>query len=165
MGVCFNKNKERIYKTPTKEKDKETLGSERKSNKKEEISKSSNKIENLKNESYNQKIVISEKQNSINTSNNEHNKVFHSGIETKRVSESQISKEPKHIDTGNFAKEIDKDKESKMKNENYKTNNHLCDTLEKLINNNSDESRNFEETEDNTLKFNSIQNEPLFNLV
>ena len=165
MGVCFNKNKERVYKTHTKEKDKDTQGSERKNNNKEEILKSSNKNEILKNESYNQKIVNLEKQNSLNTSNNEQNKVSHSGIETKRVSECQISKEPKHIDTGNFAKEMDKDKDPKMNNENYKTNNHLCDTLEKLINNNSDESRNFEETEDNTLKFNSIQNEPLFNLV
>jgi hypothetical protein len=181
MGVCFNKNEKRVLKNKKEKGD--TLYSDRKlqghATKRLEEEKiiSPKKDENLN------KIEDSSKKNTaregyLYTCDGEQNKINTSN--TKRVNESQgifsPGKDLRLSQTAKFVKTQENLKTEENYNlnnlnkilpvqENYRCNDVFNDTLEKLINTNSNNSAAFEETEDMTLKFSPMQNEPLFNLV
>lgn len=182
MGVCFNKNEKRVVKNKNENSDasnsqrkisnqlSKRLQEEKINSPKKEENLNLNKIENSskKNTARDGYLYTCDNDQKINTSN------------TKRVNESQgyfsPAKDLRWSQTAKFEKTHENVKTEENYNlnnlnqlipaqENYRTNNVLNDTLEKLINSNLNNSGVFEETEDMTLKFSPIQNEPLFNLV
>ena len=106
MGVCFNKNKERILKTSSKEREKDTLNSDMKG-KRIDSTKSPKKNETPRNDSLTKRNTG---RDILNTSNNEQ-KVNNSKLDTKRINDSSANQSPhKNLKTSQTAKFLKTDK-------------------------------------------------------